>query len=246
MLKRVFIILICCFTVNTLLSQQDSTIVQHDNSLLDLKEISKEDLQTYKENPDFDYEIAKSDTIWWNDITTWLGNLTTRFFEWIFGVEKAAGFMSSFLRIIPYLLMAFLLFILIKFFLNVNATGLVHSKTNNAIVALSEEEHIIKNEDIDQLIQNALKENNHRLAIRYYYLLILRQLSDKKLIDWQLQKTNDDYINELQKEEIKNPFSHITLLYDYIWYGNFAIDEAKFRKAESKFISLKKHLADHG
>jgi len=246
MFNRVFIILICCFTVNILLSQQDSTIVQHDNSLLNLKEISKEDLQNYKENPDFDYEIAKTDTTWWNGFKTWLGNLTTRLFEWLFGVEKAAGFILFFLKIIPYLLIAFLLFILIKFFLNVNASGLAYSRNNDAIVTLSEEEHIIKNEDIDQLIQNALKENNYRLAIRYYYLSVLRQLSEKELIDWQLQKTNDDYINELLKDEIKKPFSHITLLYDYIWYGNFTIDEAKFLKAESKFISLKKHLTDHG
>ncbi len=71
-------------------------------------------------------------------------------------------------------------------------------------------------------------------------------MSEKELIKWEIQKTNDDYINELEKEELKAPFSHITRLYDYIWYGDFPIDKAKYLRAENKFSSLRKTLDIHG
>ncbi len=242
MLKQLFIILLWGFGVSNLFAQQDSIHVQYDNSTLHLQQISEDDLQSYKEDPKFDYEVVKVEFTWWDNFKTWLGNLFTRFFEWLFGVEKASGYLSFFFKILPYILIGILLFLLIKFFLNVNSRALLYSKDNEAIVSLSEEEHIIKNEDINQLIQNALKEKNYRLAIRYYYLLILKQMSEKELINWEMQKTNDDYINELEKEEIKDPFSHITRLYDYIWYGDFPIDEAKYLKAENKFLSLRKTL----
>lgn len=234
--------MICGLFTCTLIAQKDSTQIKYDDGKLHLKQISKEDLQVYKEDPKFDYEILKADLTWWENFKTWMGNLLSQFFEWLFGVEKASGYLFFFLRILPYILIGILLFLLIKFFLNVNSRALLYSKENENLVSLSEDEHIIKNEDINQLIQKALEENNYRLAIRYYYLLILKQMSEKELIDWQMQKTNDDYINELGEEELKRPFSHITKLYDYIWYGDFPIDEAKYLKAESKFSSLQKTL----
>jgi len=117
--------------------------------------------------------------------------------------------------------------------------GMGKNRKNPNVVSLSEDEHIIKNEDIQQLIKNALIDKNYRLAIRYYYLYILQLLSEKELIDWQQQKTNDDYIEELSKSNLKNDFGKATLLYDYVWYGEFDIDQERYQKAEVVFTSLK-------
>ncbi|MGB5556091.1 MAG: DUF4129 domain-containing protein [Flavobacteriaceae bacterium] len=226
-------------------AQQDSTAtVDYDTASLQVQKIEANDLQQYRDNDEFDYEVLKQDQTWWDDFKSWLGNLLIQFFEWIFGVEKAAGFLQVFFRIIPYLLLALLVFILIKFFLNVNANALLQAKKNQALVSLSEEEHIIKNEDIQQLIQQALQEKNYRLAIRYYYLYILQIMGDKEIIVWELQKTNYDYLNEIDREELKRPFGNITRWYDYIWYGNFDIDEPKYKRAEREFESLQKTLKD--
>ncbi|WP_273277631.1 DUF4129 domain-containing protein [Maribacter polysiphoniae] len=245
MLKRLFFIISIVLAAAPVLGQQDTTLLRYDNRELEVQRITEEDLGPYRNNPDFDYEVVEPDITWWDNFTTWLGNLFRRFFEWLFGAEKAIGFFAVFLRILPYILIGILLFLLIKFFLNVNSNALLYSKSNEAVVSLSEEEHIIKNEDIDQLIQKALNERNYRLAIRYHYLLILKQMSKKELITWEIQKTNDDYINELKKDELKTPFSVITWLYDYVWYGDFPIDEAKYSKAENKFTSLRKTLENY-
>ena len=228
--------------VASMVAEQDSTAtVDYDTSPLTVREIREDDLQEFRNNPDFDYEVIKQDQTWWDDFKTWFYNLITQFFEWLFGVEKAAGFLQVFFQILPYVLLLILLFILIKFFLNINANALKHSKKNEALVALSEEEHIIKNEDIQQLIQQALTANDYRLAIRYYYLYILQLMTDKEIISWELQKTNYDYLSEIDKE-LKPPFSTITRWYDYIWYGNFDIDETKYLRAEKDFEFLQKTL----
>ena len=246
MIKRLSILLLFGILAYPLGAQQDSTLIQYDTENLHLRQISDEDLLRYREDPNFDYEIVKTELTWWENFKTWFGNLVLRFFEWLFGGEKAMGYFAIFLRVLPYILIGILLFLLIKFFLSVNARALLYSKTNESVVSLSEEEQIIKHEDIDQLIQNALAAKNYRLAIRYYYLLILKQLSHQQLITWEIQKTNDDYIAELKKEELKTTFGHITWLYDYIWYGDFPIDEPKYRQAELKFSALRKTLEAHG
>lgn len=217
--------------------------VKYDTSNISPKQITKDQLEPFKNDPDFNYEVIKNAAPdWWVSFKNWLGNSIIRIFEWLFGVEKAAGAFSVFLEILPYILLTVLVFILIKFFLNVNARAIIHAKKNQAIVTLSEEEHIIKNEDIQQLIQNALGQKNYRLAVRYYYLYMLQLMTEKELITWELQKTNEDYTRELQKPELIQPFAASTRLYNYFWYGEFPIDESKFRKAETDFITLQNLL----
>ncbi|WP_299528699.1 DUF4129 domain-containing protein [Ulvibacterium sp.] len=228
------------------LGQKDSTGIVFDKGPLEIQEIMDEDLLAYRSDPDFNYEVIKSEPTWWDNFLTWLWNLLLRFFEWLFGVEKAAGFLAEFFSWIPYILLGLLLFLLIRFFINVNARSLLYSKKNQSLITLSEEERIIKNEDIQQLIQNALQQKDYRLAIRYYYLYILKILSEAEIIDWQLQKTNADYISEIEEPELKQPFGHVTRLYDYIWYGGFHIDEGRYTRFETTFASLKKRILENG
>ncbi len=225
-------------------AQKDSVSVIYDDAPIVRKEIGNIDLESYKNNPDFDYEVVKQNApTWWVSFKNWLSNLVMRFFEWLFGVEKASGAFNSFLEILPYLLLATLLFILIKFFINVNTNSVI-SKSNTPLVSLSEEEHIIKNTDVELLIKQALANNDYRLAIRYYYLYILQLMTEKDIIKWELQKTNEDYLKEIQEDGLKENFSTITRHYNYIWYGDFPIDHNKYSKAESSFLALKKIIAD--
>lgn len=242
MFKKLFILFFPFLSLFLVSAQSDSTIVQFDTAPLQLKEITENDLQAYRDDPKFDYEVIQSNIAWWDDFTTWLGNIFLKLFEWLFGMDQAVGMLAGFLRLIPYLLLAFLLYVLIRFFVNINARSIQHARRNESIVSLSEEEHIIKNEDIQLLIQKALAEKNYRLAVRYYYLHILKLMTDKEIIIWELQKTNDDYIQEIKKAELIAPFRKITHLYDYIWYGNFHIDQTVYQKLETNFSSLQKTL----
>ncbi len=244
MYKFLLVLALCTLVPFFTAAQSEAALPQYDQTQLDVKEISEEDLTTYRKDPKFDYEIKKSENNWWNRFTSWLLYQLSQFFEWVFGAEKAVGFLAVFLRVVPYVLLGVLIFLLVKFFLKVNSRALIYSKKNTAVVSLSEDEHIIKNGDIEQLIQKALKNKDYRLAIRYYYLFILQLMSEKQLIAWELQKTNDDYLKELKTKELQSPFSRTTRLYDHIWYGGFALDEIKYQKAEHAFSSLHKTLKE--
>lgn len=230
-----------CATFNSA-AQQDSLAVKYDTGKLEVQQINEEDLDAFKNYPKFNYEVVDNNPTWWNDFKTWIGNLFLRFFEWIFGAEEAVGALATFLRIVPYLLLALLVFILIRFFMNANANATENGSQQKAYVGLSEEEHIIKNEDIQVLIQKALDAKNYRLAVRYSYLYMLQLMSEQEVIDWQLQKTNHDYENEIQKPDLKKAFSKITRLYDYVWYGDFDINESQYRQAEIIFSTVQKTL----
>ncbi len=235
--------MLCAFAAR---AQKDSTAITYDTAPLEVKQIDKENLQKYQDDPAFDYEVTQAEHTWWDNFMTWLSNIFRRMFEGIFGVEKAAGLFASFLSIVPYLLLGILIFLLIKFFLNANASALLQAKKEQSAVSLSEEEHLIKNEDLQQLVQKALADKNYRLAVRYYYLFLLKLMSEKEIISWELQKTNDDYIQEIKKTELQLPFRTITRLYDYVWYGDFPIDESKYYKAEKTFSILQKLLNGNG
>ena len=244
MYKHLIVLFFYSVLVFSATSQQDSRskLLKYDNTTVEIKKISRSNLQEFRDNPKFDYEIIKAKNSWWNDLKNWVYNILIRILEWLFGIQEATGFFSVFFKIVPYILLAILIYILIRFFYKVNFQTIFHSTKNSDIVSLSGEEHIIKNKNIQQLVQNALQNKDYRLAIRYYYLLILQLMGDKEHIVWELQKTNDDYLNELKKQELKQPFSTITRLYDYIWYGGFSIDKAKYLKVEVAFSSLKKTL----
>src|SRR5699024_1038212 len=93
----------------------------------------------------------------------------------------------------------------------------------------------IQNEDISELIQHAVQEKDYRLAIRYYYLLILKQLRENKLIDYRAEKTNGEYFNEIRQKPIRGQFERITRLYEFIWYGYFSIDQKQFMQFSGEF-----------
>lgn len=231
------------YSCATLATQNDTLAVRLDTTSLVQKTIDQSELETFKGNSDFDYEVVKNTVPdWWIAFKNWMSNLVLRFFELLFGVEQAAGAFNTFLKILPYLLLAILVFILIKFFINVNARTIGYRNKNEALVTLSEDEHIIKNEDIQKLIQQALANKNYRLAIRYHFLHTLRLMDKKEVIVWELQKTNADYQREIESIALKKPFAQITRLYEYIWYGDFPIDDSKYLKAETNFLSLKEVL----
>jgi len=83
---------------------------------------------------------------------------------------------------------------------------------------------------------------NYRNAIRYLYLDSLKNLSASNKIDWDFQKTNSDYYRELKDPTLKNLFKKVSYLYDYVWYGEFDLNETSFKEAQSEFESLKNQL----
>jgi hypothetical protein len=222
-------------------SQAESLVVKKDQGTVVQKKFNKKHLEKYKSDKDFNYteEIKVSEPTFLERVFNWLGRQVSRFLEWLFGVKYAKGILATILRVFPYLIAGIVLFLLIKFFLKVNSNAIISNTSNKAVVSITEDEALIKNKDLSRLIQKAIAQKNYRLAVRYYYLLLLQQLEVKELIIWEQQKTNDDYIHEISETNLKSSFSKVTRLYDFVWYGNFEINELEFGSVEAEFEQIK-------
>lgn len=96
--------------------------------------------------------------------------------------------------------------------------------------------------DLDNLILNAEKSGDFRLAIRYYYLLALKHLSLKNYIEIEDDKTNSEYLNEISNKPFCKDFEYILYLYNYIWYGEFPLNDQQYQKAKNNFTALLKQV----
>ncbi len=86
----------------------------------------------------------------------------------------------------------------------------------------------IKEVDLDQLLQTALRDGDYRSATRYRYLRLLKKLSALDYIDWKRDKTNRQYVRELRAghgNRLAGAFARITNLFDYCWYGGAPVEE---------------------
>jgi len=96
--------------------------------------------------------------------------------------------------------------------------------------------------NFDAEIEKAISRHDFRLAVRLLYLKCLKQLSDKELIRWQIDKTNAAYIYELTDPVQKQTFGLLTRQFEFIWYGDFPIDKDTFSKINALFQNFKNHL----
>lgn len=142
--------------------------------------------------------------------------------------------------IFPFLLGGFIVFLILKLVLG-SELGFFNFKKGKKKVAekLIYEEDDIHEIDLETLLQEAIATENYRLAIRYYYLIVLKELSAKKLIKYHKEKTNTVYKFELEKGQTRDNFAYLSYVYTYVWYGEFTINKDDFKKAASKFLSFK-------
>lgn len=225
-------------------AQSDTLTIRTDQEVIVQKKFNKSNLNTYKSDKDFDYseksEVKKPTLL--DRILNWIGRQVILLLEWIFDAKQAKGIFKTLLLVLPYIVAGIVLFLLIKFFLKVNTNSIVSTATNKAIVSITEDEELIKNKDLLKLIAKAIEQQNYRLAVRYYYLQLLKILSEKEFIIWEQQKTNEDYCAELQEINLKKSFKKLTKLYDFIWYGSFDITHLEFAKVVADFEQINKQL----
>ena len=126
-----------------------------------------------------------------------------------------------------------------------NTASLFNRKIASVIPLTSKEEHI-ESINLDKFIEDALATRDYRLAIRYMYLKCLKELSVYNFISWHFDKTNLDYFSEIQDPQLKANFKKVSYVYDYVWYGEFAIEEREFISAKKDFDRLTLYFKNAG
>mgnify|MGYP001025495737 FL=1 len=242
MLKNLIYISFLCFTI-TLFSQEKITGIRIDSSQVIQKKFDQKVLESFKTQDDFNYSIAPNEANVFERIWAWLGRVVKRMLSFIFDdIGPAVGVLAAIVKAIPWIVLGLLLFFILKFFLKVNTRNATDVLETIPSIQLTNDEELINNMQLNELIAQAIQVKDYRLAVRFYYLLILQKLTDKELIVWQQEKTNEDFIREVAKLKIASDFIEITQLYDFVWYGNFEINEPEFLKATTLFNTLKNKI----
>jgi len=96
---------------------------------------------------------------------------------------------------------------------------------NTRMTSLSEddiqsiEENLFDN-DLEKYIHEAKLAGDYKLAIRFSFIYIIRLLDENGIIKWRKQKTNYEYLNELEGNPFKDSFSYCKLIFENLWYGS--------------------------
>jgi hypothetical protein len=101
-------------------------------------------------------------------------------------------------------------------------------------------EENIHQSDLDGFIRNAVEDKQYALAIRLYYLAIIKAMSLSKLIKWKRDKTNRSYLNEIRSTNLFKPFREVTRIFERVWYGEDKLNENEYLSIKPKFEQLVK------
>ncbi len=207
-----------------------------DKSKTKIAKITASQLAKYKSDKDFDYTTQNPEN---KTLKSWYAYLLDKILHKLFGNEGAVPY-------VRYSAAVIILGIAIFFIYKAKFQGIFVSDANaddKLKLAYSDED--INEKNLELKLQNAVNEQNFRLAIRFYYILLLKNLDKKNLIKWELGKTNKDYGYELKDKSICNTFNSLSNLYEYSWYGNFAISEYSFNKYKNNFDLVLKEIEQY-
>lgn len=217
----------------------DPPTVQADEIYEDNESIQprsfRENFQKEYQTEEFQYEpVLIKETTKWDHFKAWLAYWLDRIFS--FGGKGNGSTLDIVIKIIALLIVLFVVYHIVKAIINKEGTWIFGKSSKKKISANEFSEEDIHSIDFRTIIEKSKAANNHRLSIRYYYLWLLKRMSDNGVIEWDIEKTNSDYLYEIKRNALKEDFQYLSYIYDYSWYGEFTIDDALFDKAEKAFV----------
>lgn len=207
--------------------------LRYDSSQVLLRHGSPDSLAVLRADLAFQYEKPEPETesIW--DV---IKRKLDEWFNTVFGSTLVGGAVGTILIIV---LMLLVLALVVVMFTGTRMSSIFAGKSDEAEIEMHEVEEDIHEMGLEDLIREATEQGQYRKAIRLYYLLCLRELAEQHLIAWKKDKTNSDYLRELQGHPLHDQFGEITRFFDYIWYGDFSVDAGLFALASERFQTLR-------
>lgn len=89
-------------------------------------------------------------------------------------------------------------------------------------------------------IDKAAGQGNYRLAIRLMYLRLLKNFSERNIIQYKQDRTNLDYLMQLHPTAYYKDFFRVTRNYEYSWYGQFNVSNEVYVVIKNEFDVLEK------
>lgn len=214
-----------------------------DSSGITLRTPDAAEVSRISSSPEFSYLKDKDSGIpsWWNRFWAWLDHQLDQLRR----EKEGGGFWTFFLgRILPWLGVSLAVALVVLKTMGIGLDSFLMKKALPPGQAARAAAEVAGVHDFSESLEEALGRRDFRLAIRLYYLEMLRQLSDTGLVDWHPDKTNGHYYREIPLPAVKGSFGRLTTLFEYVWYGGFDAGETHFRQARAEFDTFRKILKD--
>ncbi|WP_406684541.1 DUF4129 domain-containing protein [Seonamhaeicola sp. MEBiC1930] len=202
---------------------------------------SFEDLNEVYTGEDFIYERSVESSGWWTRFKLWLNDFFRNLFD-ITNDGQASKATDIALKIAGVIIFLLVIYFIFKAVMNKEGTWVFGKSSDKNIIPVTDIENNIHATDFKKLINEAEKNSNYRLAIRYYYLWLLKSLTQAEIIEYDVEKTNSDYQNEISQDQLKKEFTYTSYLYNYIWYGEFNVTPSEFDQAKDAFTKFLKSV----
>ena len=120
--------------------------------------------------------------------------------------------------------------------------GPKNSKLRPAVSAAEIEkiEENLHEAELADPIRRAIAAADYPLAVRLYYLAMLKELAARNHIRWKREKTNGAYLRELAGSPLFGTVQEVTLAFERVWYGKVDLSTTDFEQLE---IKLKKAVS---
>jgi hypothetical protein len=204
-----------------------------DDSKINLRSFDTTVVENYRKNPQYEYEKEIPKNIsFWDRLKAWLLQKLL-FAKWS---EQDGNYFKYTFYAFAALLATWAIIKLMGMDIFGGFYTKDAAKTSTKGEWLEDNIHEI---DFEKEIENAINKENYKVAVRLFYLFTLKKLSDKSLIQWEINKTNHDYSHELLKttkgQQLKQEFDQATYYFEYVWYGDFKVDFRQFEEAKQLY-----------
>ena len=197
-------------------------------------------LHQWQANSDFDYNEKKMklNTHLWERLLAWISEKIGKVFQPFAPVTNS----KTFWDVIGYGIVAIALGLVVSKLVGADLSRLFFRRSKKNKIAYDAVEEDINAIDFGAELNQAIAQHDYRKSVRLYYLQTLKVLADRQHINWQRYKTNRHYWHELRNTNLQQPFNQLTRLFDYIWYGEFQIDDQHFRQAQQAFQTFEQTI----
>lgn len=230
-MKGFFAIILLVNNCNFLIAQKNLIT---DTSDVVVRSFNNNELQEFKKDKDFYYYSLNEPS----------KGLWERFWDWVWWRIHEIMRTKSGRRTVWTILLgsgiAAIVFFVIKV-MGMSSGGLFARGGKSGLPYTTETEDINRI-SFDNAIKEAIETRNFRIAIRLLYLQSLKHLADKGYIQWQLNKSNNDYIRELAGRPWQSLFKKLTHSFEYTWYGEMNLANDEFQDLQVQFQQFNNQL----
>ena len=209
--------------------------VVYDTAAIEIRSLDASTLEKYKAEPAFQYDTSLTKP------RSWWERFWDRFWERIGRMlGSGKGIMTTKIVLVTIAIIIMVCFVFILS--GMGREGLFGKKSNSNPLDYAVSEEDIHSINFDAAIEEAVSNKNYRFAVRLLYLQTLKNLTDAGSINWQVNKTNIAYLNELNGKPYQKNFRQLTLQFENNWYGDLPIDANEFQTVKSQFNKFNQEL----